>query len=494
MNLAAAIALPSATLHLALAALLFAISRAPGWRVARVFALIAFTAGVYSAAQVSMTVEGLNPLVYEIAGRFNYVAAALHSAAWLVFGFGGPDADVAAMPRWARRLALLVAVVGTAPVLLPGFMGPPAPVDVRWAGVRYMYPSTTPLSEAVGYVELGALLLAGGQIARRAVRGERQLRWVIPGMAVFLLCALDEVLVANRVVEFLSLGDVGFVAMVLPLSVEVVRRYGADAVRLEALSHRLEEEVQVRTERLDRAKAALLESERLSSLGRMAAGVGHEINNPLSWLRVALDEVGAHLEATAAPADVKEAMGDAREGLRRIQAVAERLRSQARSEGVPQGSVDLREVVRRALELVGEPRPGGARIETDLGLVPRLAGDPLRLAQALANLLANALAAAAERGGERLVSVRTRPRGSEEVCVEVEDDGVGIRPEALPRLGEPYYTTRADHGALGLGLFVVRGIAEAHGGRLEVESRPGEGTRARMVLPTVVRAARSFRA
>jgi len=494
VNVAAAIALPSATLHLALAALLFAISRAPGWRMARVFALIAFTAGVYSSAQVSLTLEGLNPLVYEIAARFNYVAAALHAAAWLVYGFGGPDADVAAMPRWARRLALVVAVLGTTPVMYPGFLGPPDPVDVRWAGVRYMYPSSTPLSDLVAYVELGALILAGGQIARRAARGERHLRWVIPGMAFFLVCALDEVLVANRIIEFLSLGDIGFVAMVLPLSVEVVRRYGADASRLEALTHRLEEEVRVRTERLDRAKAALLESERLSSLGRMAAGVGHEINNPLSWLRVALDDVGAHVEATGAPEEVREALVDAREGLRRIQGVAERLRSQARAEGVPQGSVDLREVVRRALEIVGDARPGGPRIATDLALVPRFSGDGLRLAQALANLLANALVAASERGGDRLVSVRIRPLGAEEVCVEVEDDGVGIRPEVLPRLGEPYYTTRADRGALGLGLFVARGIAEAHGGRLEVESRPGEGTRARMVFPTVVRGTRSFRA
>jgi signal transduction histidine kinase len=494
VNLAAAIALSSATLHVALAALLFAISRAPGWRVARVFATIALSAGLYSGAQVLMTVAGLPPKIYLAAGRFNYAAAAVHAAAWLVYAFGGADAQVAAMPRWSRRLAAALAATGAAAALLPGFVGAPSVVEVAWAGVEYHYPASTPLSDALGVAVVAVLLLAGAQLARRVARGEQGLRWVLPGMAVFLACAVDEVLVANRVIAFLSLADVGFVALVLPLSVQVVRRYGADAARLEGLTHRLEEEVRERTERLDRAKVALVQSERLASLGRMAAGVSHEINNPLAWTRVALDDVGAHLDATAAPADVREALVDAREGLRRIQGVAERLRSQVRSEGVPAGVVDLREVVQRALELPRGSGPGSARIETELAPVPRLSGDAPRLAQALANLVANAVAAADERGGHRRIAVRTRALPGEEVCVEVEDDGAGIRPEILPRLGEPYYTTRAHRGALGLGLFVARGIAEAHGGRLEIESRPGEGTRARLVFSTGARSSRSFMA
>jgi two-component system NtrC family sensor kinase len=124
--------------------------------------------------------------------------------------------------------------------------------------------------------------------------------------------------------------------------------------------------------------------------------------------------------------------------------------------------------------------------------VARLAGDAPRLALALANLVANATAAVVERGGERTLTVRTRALPGGEVCLEVEDDGVGIRPEHLSRLGEPYFTTRADRGALGLGLFVARGIAEAHGGRLEIEARPSEPTRVRLVLPSTAQAVQNF--
>ncbi len=77
-------------------------------------------------------------------------------------------------------------------------------------------------------------------------------------------------------------------------------------------------------------------------------------------------------------------------------------------------------------------------------------------------------------------------------CIEVSDDGPGMSPQVMARAGEPYFTTRAGTGALGLGLFVARGIAEAHGGCLELESRPGEGTRARIVLPAGAERAKTF--
>jgi signal transduction histidine kinase/ActR/RegA family two-component response regulator len=272
------------------------------------------------------------------------------------------------------------------------------------------------------------------------------------------------------------------VIVVLPLSVHVVRQIIADAKRLQSLTGKLAGEVRQRTEERDRAERALIESERLAALGRLAAGVGHEISNPLTYMQLALDEVAPHLERSAAPAAARSALEQAREGAFRIQKVVEGLRSYSRRQD-ERRSLDPRDVVRSALRVAGPSLRHVARIRTRFSAVPRVLGDEPRLVQAFVNLLTNAAQAVAEHDGEGVITVTTATGPHGEAQVIVADTGAGVAPGQLPRLSEPYFTTRGKSGGLGLGLFVTRGIVDAHAGQIEFASEPGEGMHVKVVLP-----------
>jgi signal transduction histidine kinase/CheY-like chemotaxis protein len=355
-------------------------------------------------------------------------------------------------------------------------------VEIPWAGVRYHYPLATPLGEVLGLFVLVPLGVVFARLLRRFRQGESALRWQLLAFAVFLLCVVDEVLVANRVVTFLSLADLGFLVVVLPISGHLVVRLVADARRLERLSTQLAGEVRERTEQRDRAESALLEAERLAALGRLAAGVGHEINNPLTYMQLALNEAESHLDTDGSSARVREALSHVKEGAHRIQKVVEGLRSYSRRQDRLE-PLDPRDAVRAALRIAGPRLRHVARVEAELGPTPRVLGDEPRLVQAIVNLLTNAGEAITEKGPGGAIVVRTATGSAGEALVTVGDGGPGIPPDVLARLTEPYFTTRSDKGGLGLGLFVTRGIIDGHRGRLEFDSTLGRGTEARMVLP-----------
>jgi signal transduction histidine kinase len=305
----------------------------------------------------------------------------------------------------------------------------------------------------------------------------------VAGFVVFLACALVELLVANRVIVFLAPADVGFLAVVVPMSFLQLRRFIEDAGRLHALSGRLAGEVRERTEERDRAELALVEAERLAALGRLAAGVGHEINNPLTYMQLALDDVDEHLAASGASERARQSLADARDGAWRIQKVVEGLRMYSRRQD-ERRPLDPADVARAALKVAHPHLRHVARIESRLEPTPHVLGDEPRLVQAIVNLLTNAAQAVAERQGAGRIALAVRRCGGD-VALEVEDDGAGLPEADRGRLLEPYFTTRAARGGLGLGLFVTQGIADAHGGRVEFEPLEPRGTRVRIVLPAL---------
>lgn len=487
MTVAVGLALVAAVLNTATGLLQLALSRAPGFRRARTLAFVALTAGVYAFADVALASDGLSARAYEALGRLNYATVGLHLCGWLVYFYGGPDASPRAMSRPVRALCGGVLVTSAFFALTGLHLRPTITViELGWLG-RYHYATTTPLGDALGTALLASLLLPVWAVAQRARRGERGSLVQLAAFGVFYLCAIDELLVANRVIVFLSLADVGFAAIVLGTSIETVRQVVADARELAELDRRLAGDLRRRTEERNRAQEALFESERLASLGRLAAGVGHEINNPLVYMTLGLDRVSEHLASAGAPDEVREALADARDGARRIQKVVEGLRASSRRRE-ERASLDPRELVRSALKVTGPQVRHAARVEEALEPVPNVAGEEAALVQVIGNLLVNAgQAVAARRTGLGEVAVRTALQPSGEVAIEIRDDGIGLSPDELRRLGEPYFTTRARSGGLGLGLFVTRGILAAHGGRLDVESIKGTGTTMRVVLPAVPR-------
>jgi PAS domain S-box-containing protein len=239
-----------------------------------------------------------------------------------------------------------------------------------------------------------------------------------------------------------------------------------------------------------RLEVRLQFAERLASLGTMAAGMGHEINNPLAFVTSNLQHLrtllGSSARPSGSPEGVDPLLDDCEEGLRRIGAIVRGLRASASAADLPAGA-SLARAIDFAVRLAKNRAEERARLVQDVGPVPRTAGSDVRIGQVLVNLVLNAVDAIPPGHPERN-EVRVAARhdeGSGRVVVEVSDTGSGIAPEHLPRIFDPFFTTRSTRGGTGLGLFVCHEIVSECGGEIEVESEPGRGTTFRVLLPVL---------
>ncbi|MGH7435099.1 MAG: two-component system sensor histidine kinase NtrB, partial [Polyangiaceae bacterium] len=227
-----------------------------------------------------------------------------------------------------------------------------------------------------------------------------------------------------------------------------------------------------------RLRAQLAHADRLASLGTMAAGVAHEINNPLTFMALATES----LTRRAGPGEQALVEG-LRTGIDRIAAIVRDLRSFGRGDEETPGPVDLGAAIDAAERLVQhELRPRGVLVK-EYGALPAVVGVSRRIEQVFVNLLLNAVHAFGDRNDGRIL-VRAEAAG-EHVAVTVEDDGVGVPAENLDAIFEPFFTTRAASGGTGLGLSICRDIMVRSGGELRAASVVGKGT---SMVVTLVRA------
>jgi two-component system NtrC family sensor kinase len=232
----------------------------------------------------------------------------------------------------------------------------------------------------------------------------------------------------------------------------------------------------------DRHMGAIRRAEHMASLGKMAAGIAHEINNPLAGMQ---NCVRTLLKGVKDEAQRREYLTMLREGLGRIGRTVGQLLNFAREAEPQLTRVDLPPLVRRCLALLAHEL-GARRITSSVAAehrLPALLADPHQLEQVFFNLLMNAVDAMPE-GGEILVSIRPEKRDTGLfVNVHITDTGVGIPPEHLPRIFDPFFTTKDVGKGTGLGLSVSYGIVRAHGGSIEVKSEVGKGSTFTVALP-----------
>ncbi|MBC8090125.1 MAG: response regulator [Phycisphaerae bacterium] len=487
MSISAIISLCAAALQLGMGLLLVGLARAPGWRVARTFALIALTAAVYSFGDIFFALPTASDETVLWASRLNYCFGSLHGVAWLAYTFGGPTASPRRMPVAAKALAIFLTVVALFILLTGAHVIPGQWQDLRvdWASVQYHTPLVYEWAEWYALAILAAVAIPFAVFIPRTMRREPGALTHLIGFTIFFACMSVEVLVTNGVITTFYLGDIGFLAVVIPVVVATVRRVVSDAGTLDTLSRRLAGEVEERTVALDRAQDALMEAERHASLGRLAAGVGHEINNPLTYLALSLVELEGWAATRSLPPDVRDALTNAHDGTERIRRVVDGLRTYSRTHSGEHRVVSLETIARNALRVASHHVQHVARLDVDLQSTAPVLGDEPQLVQIVVNLITNSAQAIAEARLNRDVSItiRTYTLPDQRVVLEVGDTGPGIPPDDLKRLAEPYFTTRAHAGGTGLGLFLSRGIAERHRGNLEVESTVGSGTVARVTLP-----------
>ncbi|HEX8702617.1 MAG TPA: ATP-binding protein [Myxococcaceae bacterium] len=267
----------------------------------------------------------------------------------------------------------------------------------------------------------------------------------------------------------------------------------------------LEQTVQTRTAELEAAntrladslkqlqstQAQLLFADRLASMGRLAAGVGHEINNPLAYVVSNLNYIFKELNRTQAAPSPEErhelltAVADAKEGAERVRVIVQDLKTLSRPDDASNGPVDLRAVVRGAVKIASHELRRRARVVEELQEVPPVLGHAARLGQVFLNLLINAAQSIPEGNVEahEIRVVARKGASGRAVEVEVRDTGCGIEPEHLERIFDPFFTTKPVGEGTGLGLSVCHGILSAMGAKIRVESQVGRGTAFYLELP-----------
>jgi PAS domain S-box-containing protein len=233
-------------------------------------------------------------------------------------------------------------------------------------------------------------------------------------------------------------------------------------------------------------EARLAQSERLAALGTLLAGIAHEMNNPLSYTLLGIEQAIATVDQLGAPpadlAKLRETLESAHHGATRVASVIGQIRASSRLEVQERGPVDLRAALEAALRVTHNEIHHRARLVTDLGAVPPVVGSAQRLEQVFLNLLVNAVQALPDGRAENEIRVSLRAADGK-VIVEVADNGVGVPPDARSRIFDPFFTTKPVGLGVGLGLSICHNIVSAHGGTITVDSEPGRGSTFRIALP-----------
>jgi PAS domain S-box-containing protein len=236
-----------------------------------------------------------------------------------------------------------------------------------------------------------------------------------------------------------------------------------------------------------RLRERLIAADRLAAIGTLAASVGHEINNPLTFiltnLQLLRDDVAA-LRAKAEVDELVQMIEEAEEGAHRIERIVADLRMFARQKRDETPTpFDLRDAARSALGLAAPSLRDKVQVVERFDEVPPVVGDPRRLGQVVLNILLNAAQAitAANRRGRVELSIGTDGAGRARITIE--DDGPGIPPDVLPRIFDPFFTTKPVGEGTGLGLAISREIVAGMGGELQVESEAGQGAKFTIALP-----------
>ena len=264
--------------------------------------------------------------------------------------------------------------------------------------------------------------------------------------------------------------------------------------------------------KLEEAQSQLLQSERMAAIGQLAAGVAHEINNPVGFVnsnltsmqryvhdllrlladyeqaegelsetsRVRIAQVKEEVDIAFMRGDLTELLGESLDGLKRVTRIVQDLKKFSHADESERQWADLESGLESTLRVAWNELKYKAEVVKEFAGIPQIECFPFQLNQVFLNLLVNAAQAIGERG---TITIRT---GADEgqVWIEVQDTGGGIKPEILARIFDPFFTTKPVGKGTGLGLSVAYGIVKKHEGRIEVQSELGKGTTFRVILPT----------
>lgn len=256
----------------------------------------------------------------------------------------------------------------------------------------------------------------------------------------------------------------------------------------------------------------MVQQERLASLGQLAAGVAHEVNNPTGYiasnlnslikylkriktfhetaqqliaatsdtrLRDELHDLRVRFKIDSVMVDLDELVADAIEGTERIRRIVMGLKKFSRKEAEEPQAIDVNKILEETLNLCWNELKYKTEVKRQFSPLPQIWGMPQKMSQVFLNLLVNAAQAIDKKG---TITITTRQVG-DQIEVAISDDGCGIAEEQLDKIFEPFYTTKSETGGTGLGLSILQEIIGQHQGRIHVQSKPGSGSTFTVTLP-----------
>lgn len=430
------------------------------------FALSCLMMVIYSIAMVIVTVPSVADEVIGWTGSIGYAAAAIFTLSATRYVYFRAAKEYSTRTRYLEWSLLAVAVI----VFIPNAAFYQADLRAwRFFETPYRFPHST-------YVlYFCAICIATG--FANLVR----VTWTISPKSLFIGCCClvtaggQDIAISLYFYESSFAAATGALVFLVALALDESVHWGDEATQLSDLKTQLEERVKERTDELSATLQKLARSERLASLGRLAASVGHEINNPLTYVLLNLElmknEDGLEISG----------LEDAYEGAQRIAGIVAQLRILSKSTDQQHEVVDLDDVLRTAVRTVEHKIIASHRLRLESKAnTAFVMGDRLRLTQLFINLLSNSIESLGDV--EELKSVDVSVHVSEvDASIAITDEGEGISSEILDRLFEPFATGRID--GLGLGLAIAQTIVDEVGGTISVESQVGQGSTFTVNLP-----------
>jgi two-component system NtrC family sensor kinase len=383
-----------------------------------------------------------------------------------------------------RTLAMITPIYNEASCAKAGCHARPSSVAVL--GVLDLTIDATHVDQEMRYMRLSALLLTLFELVlisavvifftRRFV--EKPIKKLIAGTKAISEMNLDQEMQIDTSEELQQLSH----------SFEVMRQRlkGAMAENAE-FTQQLESKVEERSRQLRVAQQKLVHTDRLASLGQLAASVAHEINNPISGVLNLSMLMQRVLKDDGIPpnriADFRRYLAQVAGETARVGRIVSDLLAFSRRSKPQTSDADLNAIVRTTVSLVSHKlQLANVTVELHLGeTLPSVRCDPSQMQQVVMNLVLNG--AEAIKGGGT-VTVQTRPSADRQsVVLDISDTGSGMPPEIVRKIFDPFFTTKEEGKGVGLGLAVVYGIVEAHGGDIEVDTAIGQGSTFHVTLP-----------
>jgi signal transduction histidine kinase/CheY-like chemotaxis protein len=464
------ISVVATTMAACLAVLGYRFARLPGWRDQRWFWLIAATASLYTGFNVVVTLD-VPSWVVQLCSRGNWAVLSLHIVGWTLHGVAHFRT---VLSRWERRLIAVTALVGVL-ALVPGLLVTERVVTHHFLGIPYREPIPTLLGSIAAALLYAALFTPLTRFLRHARKDPDARRYAV-GLLILAAAGLNDLLVSTGRYSLPYLLDAGYLCLVALSWSVLTKRFTVATHQLDMLSTQLEGLVTERTRELAKAHEALAQAERLAAVGRLSAGVAHEINNPSAAVVSNLSYLKSSLGRGELPADATEALDDSLTSMGKIARIVRQLLDTGR---VAAADTSMRSTFDVALAVEHATQTARAALERPLQLhvdVPAVfgVGDQLMVEQVLVNLIVNGAQAVPETRPPKL-EIRAEALPSQ-IKISVTDNGAGMSEQVVRRAFEPFFSTKPFGRGTGLGLSVSLGLAKAIGGDLRVAESSPEGT------------------